>query len=60
MLTALQVDFNGIKLTSLLNLLTMTMIESCYLKFLGRPIIKSMLIISHFHSGMGSGYNNPT
>ena len=41
------------------NLLTTTMIESCCLKFLGRPVIKSILIVSHFHSRMGSGYNNP-
>ena len=49
----------GIKWTTLLNLSITTMIESCCLKFFGRPIIKSILIVSHFNSGMGIGCNNP-
>ena len=35
------------------------MIESCCRKFFGRHVIKSILIVSHFYSGMGSGCNSP-
>ena len=39
--------------------MTTTMNKSCCRKLFGKPVIKSILIVSHFHSGMGSGYNNP-
>ena len=33
--------------------------ESCCWKFFGSLVIKSILIVSNFHSGMGSGCTNP-
>ena len=58
MLTNLKLDLTGIKWVALLNWSTMTMIESCCRKFFDRPVTKSIQIVSHFHSGMGSGCNN--
>ena len=55
----LYVDLNGIKCFSLGNLSTTTMMESCYLQVIDNPVIKSMEITSHFHSGTGKGFNKP-
>jgi hypothetical protein len=37
---------------------TITQIESNPLEVLGKPIIKYILIFSHFQAGMGSGCNS--
>ena len=55
---ALWVDFIGIKCASLLRLLTTTIIKSFCILVFSKPVVKSILITSHFHLGMGSGYNN--
>jgi len=45
------------KWDSLLNVSTTTIMESCCHLVLGNLVIKSREIISHFNSGMGSGFN---
>ena len=45
------VDLTVIKCVSFVNLSTRTMMESCCLQVIGNPIMKSMEITSHFHSG---------
>jgi hypothetical protein len=57
MLIDLKVDFTEIKCADLLSLLITTMIESFCFLFLGKPIIKSSDMVSHFHSGTGNGCN---
>ena len=52
---ALCVDFTGMKCAYFLNLSTTTMMESCCLCVLGKPVIKTRDIISHFHSGTCKG-----
>ena len=39
------------------NLSTKTMIDSCCFIVIGKPLIKSMEIIPHFHYGIGKGCN---
>jgi hypothetical protein len=56
---ALQVDLTGIKWADLLNLSTTTMMASFYLVEVGNLVMKSMEIVSHFHSGIVRGCNNP-
>lgn len=51
MLLSLYVDLTGIKCASLVNLSTTTIMESCFLVFMGSPIIKSIEITFHFHYG---------
>jgi hypothetical protein len=46
---------HGKKWAVLVNLSTITQIESCFREVLGKPTIKSMLISSHFQEGMGRG-----
>jgi hypothetical protein len=38
---------------------TITHIESLPLGVLGSPLMKSILMSSHFHSGMGNDWSNP-
>jgi hypothetical protein len=52
---ALQVDLTGIKWADLLNLSTTTMMVSFCLVDVGNPMMKSMEMVSHFHSGIGRG-----
>ena len=59
MFASLYVIFTGIKWDALLNLSTTTIIESFKFWFLGSPVTKSRLIISHFQLGMGNGWSNP-
>jgi hypothetical protein len=59
MYISLQVDLTGIKRADLLNLSTTTMMASFYLVDVGNPVMKSMEMVSHFHSGIGRGCNNP-
>ena len=56
---ALLVDLNGMKCVALVNLSTITMMESCCLGVVGKYVIKSIKITFHFHYGMGKGYINP-
>ena len=56
---ALCVDFTGMKCAYFLNLSTTTMMESCCFCVLGKPMIKTRDIISHFHSGTGKGFSKP-
>lgn len=51
----LNVDLIGMKWNTFLNLSTTTMIESFFFFDIGNPVIKSSVIISHFHSGMDNG-----
>jgi hypothetical protein len=60
MLIALKVDFTGKKCADLLSLSTTTINESLCFWFLGKPIIKSSDIVSHFHFGTGKGCNRPS
>jgi hypothetical protein len=55
---ALQVDLTGIKWADLLNLSSTTMMASFCLVEVGNPVMKSMEMVSHFHSGIGRGCNN--
>ena len=59
MFIVLKVEFTGIKCTDLLSLSITTIIESFCFRVLGKPVIKSSDIVSHFHSGMGNGCNRP-
>jgi hypothetical protein len=59
MFIALKVDFIRIKCADLLSLSITTMIESFCFLFLGKLVIKSSDIVSHFHSGTGNGCNRP-
>ena len=56
-LATLCVDFTKMKCVDLLNLSTTTMIESCCFCVFGKPMMKSRDMISHFHWGIGRGYN---
>ena len=49
----------GMKCPIFYNLSMTTKMESFLFLLLGRPVIKSILITSHFHSGMGNGCSNP-
>jgi hypothetical protein len=55
---ALQVDLTEIKWVDLLNLSTTTMMASFCLVDVGNPVMKSMEMVSHFHSGIVRGCNN--
>ena len=46
------VDLSAMKLATLLNLSTTTMMESCCFNVLAKPVMKSMEINSHFPSGI--------
>lgn len=46
-------DFIGIKQVVLLNLSTITMMDSFSFLDLGTSVIKSSVMVSHFHSIMG-------
>ena len=54
---ALYVDLTNMKCDAFVNLSTTTMMESCCLIVIGNPIIKSMEMTCHFHSGIGKGCN---
>jgi hypothetical protein len=56
---SLQVDLIGMKWADLLNLSITTIMASFCLVDVGNPVMKSMEMVSHFHSGMGKGCNNP-
>jgi hypothetical protein len=49
----------GMKCVTLVRRSTITHIESLPLGVLGSPLMKSILISSHLHSGMGNGWSNP-
>src|SRR6187455_2558107 len=49
----------GRKWATFVSRLTITQIESYPFAVLGNPTIKSMLISSHFHVGIGKDYNGP-
>jgi hypothetical protein len=49
----------GMKCVTFVRRPTITYTESLPLGVLGSPLTKSMLMSSHFHSGMGSGWSNP-
>jgi hypothetical protein len=49
----------GMKCADLVSRSTTTHIASLLRKVMGRPVIKSMHISSHFQSGISSGFNNP-
>ena len=51
------VDLTGIKCDAFVNFSTTTMMESCCLIVIGNPVIKSMEMNSHFHFGIGKGWN---
>jgi len=51
----LYVDLTSMKWVTILNLSTTTMIEPFFFYDMGSPVMKSSVIISHFHSGMDSG-----
>ena len=55
----LRVDLTSIKCVSLLILSTTTIMESFCFLVLGKPAIKSIFIVSHFHFRIGIGCNNP-
>jgi hypothetical protein len=57
MFITLKVYFTGIMCVDLLSLSITTMIESFCFRFLGKPVIKSSDMVSHFHSGTDNGYN---
>jgi hypothetical protein len=57
--STLCVVFTGIKCSSLVNLSTTTMMESCCFTVMGSVVIKSVVTASHFHYGMGNDYNRP-
>jgi len=57
MLIDLLEDFRGIKCVDLLILSITTIIESLCILVLGKLVIKSSEIVSHFHSGIGRGYS---
>jgi hypothetical protein len=57
---SLQVNLTRIKWEDLLNLSDTTMMASFYLVNVGNPVMKSMEMVSHFHSRIGRGCNNPT
>jgi hypothetical protein len=46
-------------MSSLVSLSMTTHMESCFWDVLGRPTMKSILMSSHFHDGMGSGWRVP-
>jgi hypothetical protein len=52
------VAFIGMKKATFVNRSTMTHIESFPFCVLGSPTMKSMLISSHFHTGICSGWSN--
>jgi hypothetical protein len=51
MSVALFMDLTQLKLSTLVNLSTTMIMESCCLKVLGRLVIKSTVINSHFYFG---------
>jgi trehalose utilization protein len=51
--------FTGKKCANLVNQSIMTQIESKFLDVVGKLVIKSMPISSHFQDGMGNGCNIP-
>jgi hypothetical protein len=53
-------DLTGIKWDTFENLSTTTIIESCCFTVMGKPIIKSIEIVSHFYSRIAKGCNNST
>ena len=55
---ALQVNLTGIKWVEFLNLSITTMMVSFCLVDVGNLVMKSMEMVSHFHSGIGRGCNN--
>ena len=60
MALALYVDLTDVKFYAFVNLSTTTMMESCCLIVIGNPVIESMEMTSHFHSGIGKGCNKPS
>ena len=56
---SLMLRLHQYEMSAFVNLSTTTMMESCCLKVIGNPVIKSMEITSHFHSGTGKGDNKP-
>ena len=58
MFIALKADLTGIKFVVLLRLSTIAIMESFCFLVLGNPVIKSIVIVSHFHFGIGIGCNN--
>jgi hypothetical protein len=55
---ASQVELTGMKWADLLSLSTTTMMASFCLVEFGNPVMKSLEMVSHFHSGIGRGCNN--
>jgi len=53
------VVFMGIKWETFVNLSITTQIASLLLGEQGKPTTKSMVMFSHFHIGISSGFNNP-
>src|SRR5713101_2145119 len=59
MSSVLCVDLTGIKCDAFVNLSTTTLIELSCLQYIGKCVMKSMEITSHFHSVTGKGCNKP-
>ena len=55
----LYVDFTGRKWVDLVNLSTITHMKLYPFCVLGNPSTKSIVMCSHFHSGINKGFNNP-
>lgn len=47
------------KWVDLINLSIITHMASCFFRVWGKPMIKSVIISSHFHSSISYGDNNP-
>jgi len=56
---SIQVNLLGIKWVDFLNLSTTSMMASFCLVDVGNPVMKSTEMVSHFHSRIGRGCNNP-
>jgi hypothetical protein len=56
----LEVDVDGYEVARFEESIHITQIESNLWAITGKPTMKSMLISSHFHSGILSGSNSPT
>ena len=49
----------GRQCTDFVSLSTITHMASCCLRVLGSTVTKSIVILSHFHTGIGRGYYGP-